>query len=296
MDKNLLKILNYKSYILVDSIPCLMPKKQNNDYEKVKKANIQYYNKIASFYEEEPEQAELQNNFNQRRIQKIIKRLSEKTEANYFLDIGCGTGNLLKFGQKYFKNTVGIDVSLNMLKIAKERGYSVIQADAAHLPFKSGVFDVISTFSVLHHLYDYSLLIKEATRTLKPGGFLYTDWDPQKRPKIDENKISWQIFKFIRNLYKKTKPSPEKKYSNVQKLAEYHNLYKQGEERGISFDQLKEILIKNNFINIQPTFHWAGKSLNQLPLSLKIRFWFLKFQDYPLERFMENIMIIAQKK
>jgi hypothetical protein len=36
--------------------------------------------------------------------------------------------------------------------------------------------------------------------------------------------------------------------------------------------------------------------LNQLTFFSKIRFFFLKFQDYPVEQFMENLMAIAKKK
>ena len=36
------------------------------------------------------------------------------------LDLGCGTGNFLKRLEKHFKRTVGIDISENMIAIARK--------------------------------------------------------------------------------------------------------------------------------------------------------------------------------
>ncbi|MHA1291725.1 MAG: methyltransferase domain-containing protein [Promethearchaeota archaeon] len=301
-----------KKYPIKEGIPRLLPdiSKLDNKYREIMKANLKYHDIAAETYEYDTEEAIHQNEFNQKRIEEIIHNLSQKIENNYFLDVGCGTGNVLKFGQRYFKNAIGTDVSINMLKIAKEKGCEVVQADALSLPFKPNIFNAVSIFSVLHHLYNYELFFSGASRVLKSGGFFYTDWDPLRQPKIKENKISWQIFKLLKYLgapiknllLKSERPSgvnlreikPELK--KLYEISEYHNLALKGEERGLDWDKLKEILIENYFTNIQPTFHWAGKTLKQLPLSLKIRFSFLKFQDYPRERFMENIMIVAQKK
>jgi len=301
-----------EKFPIEDGIPRMLPgiSKFDKKHQEVIKANLKYHDIAAETYEYDVEEAMHQNEFNQKRIEKIIKELSKKTENSYFLDAGCGTGNLLKYGKNYFKKAIGIDVSINMLKIAKERGYEVLQADALCLPFKPNVFNAVSIFSVLHHLYDYEFFFSGASRVLKSGGFLYTDWDPLRQPKIDETKISWQIFKLIRFfgkplknfLSKAKKPKginlrdikPELR--NLYDLAEYHNLALKEEERGIDANQLEKILVQNGFTDIQSTFHWAGKSRNQLPISLKMRFFFLKFQKQSLEHFMENIMMIAKKK
>lgn len=300
-----------EKYPIKEGIPRMISpnSKLNDKHREVMEANIKYHDLAADTYDYDIEESVHQNEFNQKRINEVIKNLSQKTENDYFLDVGCGTGNILKFGQRYFKKAVGIDVSINMLKIAKERGYEIIQADALFLPFKTGIFKVVSIFSVLHHLFDYNLILKEASRVLEPKGFLYTDWDPQKKPKINERKIGGQIFKMIKFLGKPLKKlisKPEKpqginfreikpELKKLYEIAEYYNLALRGEERGLHWEKLKEVLIKNGFTNIQPTFHWGGKTINQLPFSSRIKFFFLKLQDNPIERFMENVMIIAQK-
>jgi len=223
----------------------------------------------------------------------------------------------LKFGKKYFRRAVGIDISFNMLKQAKRNNLEVIQADTLFLPFKSSLFDVVSIFSVLHHIYDYHPVFNQIKRVLKNGGYLYSDWDPTKKPMVDYKKISWRIYQSVDLLFSLLRPFKAKiksivKVENLQKApidflkirpdlkeintkAEFHNMTKE-KERGIDFDALEKSLIENDFINIQPTFHWSGKSIGQLSLPLRTRFFFLRFQDYPIERFMENIMIVTQKK
>ncbi|MCK4223701.1 MAG: methyltransferase domain-containing protein [candidate division Zixibacteria bacterium] len=295
--------------------------KPNKMHKEVREANIAYYDAVAEVYEDEVEQAIHQSDSNQKRVDEIIKGLSEKTQKGLFLDLGCGTGNVLKLGNKHFKRAIGVDISFNMLKGARQNNLEVIQADTLSLPFKSSLFNTVSIFSVLHHLYDYLQIFKQINRVLKSDGYLYSDWDPTKQPVIDERKISWWIYRIYRRLYRYL-PPPLKlteqttefdtRGGDIQKApidflkmrpdlkeirvkAEFHE-QKKGAERGIDVDKLKGSLMKNGFSNIQPTFHWHGKSINQLSLPLRRRFSFLKFQDYPVERFMENIMIVAQKK
>lgn len=70
-----------------------------------------------------------------------------------FLDYGCGTGlvarNLINAGRV----VVGIDISKNMCKIAKEIcDIQVVVGDCLNLPFKNQAFSVICVSGVLHHL------------------------------------------------------------------------------------------------------------------------------------------------
>ncbi len=301
-DSKLTSLLDHKSY---------------EKHKEIREANIIYYDSVAEVYEDEVEQAVHQSDFNQRRMDRIIRNVAEKTQKDLFLDLGCGTGNVLKFGNKYFRKAIGIDVSFNMLKRAKQNNLEVIQADIMFLPFKPSLFDVVSIFSVLHHLYDYQKVFTQVSRVLKKGGFLYSDWDPTKKPLPDPQKISWRLYQLMEkapfpplrlakrrlkvvlkrgNDHKTSmdflKIRPELKEINAK--AEFHNLRREP-ERGIDFERVKRSLMENGFTNIQPTFHWEGKSLAQLPLSLKMKFFFLRFQDQPLENFLENLMIVSQK-
>ena len=91
------------------------------------------------------------------------------------LDIGTGTGEIIKKLKGInLKNTVvGLDVSQNMLKRAKEKtGYNTfVKASAYNLPFKNCSFDAIVSSLVFRHLDNERALI-EFDKVLKRNGLI----------------------------------------------------------------------------------------------------------------------------
>jgi ubiquinone/menaquinone biosynthesis C-methylase UbiE len=51
---------------------------------------------------------------------------------------------------------------------------------AESLPFGDGMFDLVTAYSVLHHLADHRPVLAEAARVLRPGGMLYVDLEPNR--------------------------------------------------------------------------------------------------------------------
>jgi SAM-dependent methyltransferase len=93
------------------------------------------------------------------------------------LDAGCGTGfNLGWLKQKYNANITGFDYSQLGLEFCRRRGGdSLSRADAASIPFTSGIFDLVVCFDVLTQLKDEAArnsALREFQRVLKPGGRL----------------------------------------------------------------------------------------------------------------------------
>ena len=92
------------------------------------------------------------------------------------LDLGCGTGiaipGLLERGWR----VVGVDLSGDQLRLARQRaggpGLGLVAADAAALPFPDSSFDAV--VSVLTHtdLDDPEAAFTEAARVLRRGGRL----------------------------------------------------------------------------------------------------------------------------
>ena len=85
------------------------------------------------------------------------------------LEIGCGTGiygpRLRELGWR----PVGIDLSAGMLRHARGR-LPVLQGDATRVPVPSGAFDAVLTVMVHTDLPDYTPVLAEAFRVLRPGG------------------------------------------------------------------------------------------------------------------------------
>lgn len=103
-----------------------------------------------------------------REIENIV--IENEIKKDYLvLDIGCGTGEQLA----KLNNAVGLDISLNMAKIAHNKTNKfVVVGNAENLPFKSKTFDcVISFFGALNHV-QLNRVLKEIRRVLKPDGIL----------------------------------------------------------------------------------------------------------------------------
>ena len=90
------------------------------------------------------------------------------------LDVGCGTGAILKQLGNPEKN-VGIDVAPEALSFCRQRGLSNIrQGDICALPFTDASFDAVICSSVLYHQWvgDIPGAVREMHRVLRPGGVL----------------------------------------------------------------------------------------------------------------------------
>jgi ubiquinone/menaquinone biosynthesis C-methylase UbiE len=104
------------------------------------------------------------------------------------LDLGTGTGRMLEMFGPAIERGLGIDLSLDMLLLARDRleraalkHCSVRQGDLYDLPIANDSFDVVILHQVLHFLDDGARAIKEAARVLRPGGrLLVVDFAPHE--------------------------------------------------------------------------------------------------------------------
>jgi SAM-dependent methyltransferase len=97
------------------------------------------------------------------------------------LDLGCGTGFMINIGRSIFAHIDGVDVTQAMLDKVDRSGPALVElhrADSAGFPVEAGGYDVVTSYSFLHHLYDCVPTIHNAWRALKPGGAYYVDLEP----------------------------------------------------------------------------------------------------------------------
>lgn len=92
------------------------------------------------------------------------------------LEIGPGLGtDLLQFASQGAQ-TYAVDLSRKHLELTQQnlgmRGYEVpcLLGDAEGLPFRTGIFDCVYAFGVLHHTPQTELAVAEIYRVLKDGG------------------------------------------------------------------------------------------------------------------------------
>ena len=91
------------------------------------------------------------------------------------LDLGCGDGlNIRILVQSGIKRIIGVDISKELLKVAKKINpmTKFYLASSEALSFKDSSFDIVLVDSVFHHLMQFTKSLKEIKRVLAPRGKL----------------------------------------------------------------------------------------------------------------------------
>jgi len=112
-------------------------------------------------------------------VQKTVLDLAQETVARpaAILDVGCGTGRLLRLAEQRFPNArlAGVDAAAEMVKQAKasvpEGSVIRIQQGVAEaLPFGDAEFDLVFSTLTFHHWQNQGKGISEVARVLAAGG------------------------------------------------------------------------------------------------------------------------------
>ena len=112
-------------------------------------------------------------------VETAIRKLVGKRPFFSMLDLGTGTGRLLEILAPLYRRGVGIDMSREMLAVARAnldragvQHAQVRQGDIYSPPVERDAFDLVTMHQVLHYLDEPQAAIREAARTLRPSGRL----------------------------------------------------------------------------------------------------------------------------
>ena len=127
-------------------------------------------------------------------VEEAIRAALADKPFRSLLDLGTGTGRMLELFGPEIERGLGLDLSLDMLLLARDRleraglkNCSVRQGDIYDLPLTNDSFDVVILHQVLHFLDDGARAIHEAARVLRPGGrLLVIDFAPHEQEFLRE--------------------------------------------------------------------------------------------------------------
>ena len=111
-----------------------------------------------------------------KKLQMIKKWINKES---VLLDVGCGTGAYTTSLAKNCKIIIGIDISPKMVERghskAKQTGLSntyFLVADVANLPFDKGIFDLVFSVNLFHHVANKNIIAKGLFRCIKQQGHI----------------------------------------------------------------------------------------------------------------------------
>lgn len=117
--------------------------------------------------------------FSDDRFYRPLLDLAAPNTGEKVLDVAAGTGLLASLLARDAAEVVGTDVTPEMLSRARERigatgqdNVSFVEAEAADLPFGSGIFDLVTCRTAFHHFPEPDAALAEMHRVLRDGGRL----------------------------------------------------------------------------------------------------------------------------
>lgn len=99
-----------------------------------------------------------------------LERIAAGRRDLRILDCGCGTGYNLRHLLQPHGQTFGFDITPDAMRRARTAGRPLVRADLEHIPFRSGIFDLVTSFDVVQSVPDDRAAVREIARVLKPGG------------------------------------------------------------------------------------------------------------------------------
>jgi ubiquinone/menaquinone biosynthesis C-methylase UbiE/DNA-binding transcriptional ArsR family regulator len=127
-------------------------------------------------------------------VEAALLRIAGSAPLGTYLDLGTGTGRVLKLFAPQAQRAIGVDSSREMLAVARanldpvrNRGIEVRQGDIYALPYPNGSADFVTIHQVLHYLDEPGRALIEAARVLKPGGrLMIVDFAPHDLEQLRE--------------------------------------------------------------------------------------------------------------
>ncbi len=163
-------------------------------------------------------------------------------DGQRILDLGCGSGRMIRILKNFEIDYIGVDVSDNQLNYAKKEDLGKIKntefivQNILDLDFKKSSFDIVLCIATFHHIKtkkDRIKLLKNIHFWLKPSGLLLmTNW----------NLLQKKYFKYIFNFQKHSWNDFIVPYKNNNGRVMANRYY-----HSFTANELKKLLLKTGF-------------------------------------------------
>lgn len=170
----------------------------SSDHERVQiERNIKSHDRVSRQYERR--HAEIFNDVEQARLRAALARAIGEVRPDRqpvrALDLGCGSGNLSGHLLALGAEVTAADVSGAFLQLVEDRyagkpihTHRLNGSDLREIA--DGTFDLVATYSVLHHIPDYLAACAELARVTRPGGVIFIDHEASPNVWRDEAALS----------------------------------------------------------------------------------------------------------
>ena len=178
--------------------------------EQIHQANVIVHRFEAKYYE--ILHPEVYTKQEQKRITAKLRAIDSHIANNQktALDVGAGTGNLTGKLLQMGYTVTATDISPEMCAMLKRKfaaylpeKLTVINSPIEDLSFNSSRFDLITFYSVLHHLPDYLGALRVLSGYLRKGGVMYIDHEAS--PSYWKNESS-SLASLVKDLYFHSNP------------------------------------------------------------------------------------------
>lgn len=152
------------------------------DYWAVIQGNVEVHREESAVYDFIHK--EIWNNSEQKRLRRALKSAIDLIDNNQFnaLDLGAGTGNVTKKLLGLGFRVTAVDISPEMCNVLVVNNKDDVASGRLTVlnvnidtTKTSGQYDLVTCYSVLHHLPDYMLTLRMLARLTKKGGVLFID-------------------------------------------------------------------------------------------------------------------------
>jgi ubiquinone/menaquinone biosynthesis C-methylase UbiE len=111
----------------------------------------------------------------------VLRQAAIRFNPASVLDIGCGSGRLLRTAHDYWPEAqlTGVDPAQGMLDVARQLtpGARFYKGAGEAMPLEDAVVDLALCTISFHHWQDQAAGVREVSRVLRPGGyFLLADF------------------------------------------------------------------------------------------------------------------------